>query len=234
MKIKLTLVIAAVLTLFQATLILTAEQEVDLKTDAAKLSYALGLEIGANLKTLPTELDFGTFVRGLEDSFKGNEPLLTAEVSQKIREEFAQKRRADRIRRLQELGGKNREAGAAFLAENARLAGVVTTDSGLQYIVIKEGDGAMPIAESRVRVHYRGTLVDGTEFDSSYNRGEPTSFGVNRVIPGWTEGLQLMEVGSEYRFFIPSDLAYGTRGSPPKIGPNETLIFEVELLGVDE
>jgi FKBP-type peptidyl-prolyl cis-trans isomerase len=127
----------------------------------------------------------------------------------------------------------NRKRGEDFLEQNASAEGVQVTESGLQYNVISEGDGAKPVAEDRVKVHYRGTLIDGTEFDSSYSRGEPASFALNQVIAGWTEGVQLMNVGSKYRFVIPYDLAYGERGAGGTIGPFETLIFEVELLDIE-
>ncbi|MEX0916425.1 MAG: FKBP-type peptidyl-prolyl cis-trans isomerase, partial [Wenzhouxiangellaceae bacterium] len=126
----------------------------------------------------------------------------------------------------------NREEGEAFLAANADKAGITVTESGLQYRVIEEGEGASPDADDRVTVHYRGKLISGVEFDSSYSRGEPATFGLNQVIPGWTEGLQLMQKGAKYEFFVPSDLAYGEQGRPGPIGPNSTLIFEVELLEV--
>ena len=128
---------------------------------------------------------------------------------------------------------KNKAAGKAFAETNAKKEGVKTTASGIQYEVLKAAEGAKPTATSKVKVHYHGTLIDGTVFDSSVDRGEPISFGLNQVIPGWTEGVQLMSVGSKYRFVIPSDLAYGDGGSPPKIGPGATLIFEVELLGIE-
>lgn len=127
---------------------------------------------------------------------------------------------------------RNRQEGEVFLRENATKDGVVTTASGLQYMVLEESDAEKPVATDQVKVHYRGTLLDGTEFDSSYKRGQPASFGLQRVIAGWTEGVQLMSVGSKYRFFIPSSLAYGQRGAGPLIGPNATLIFDVELLEI--
>ena len=132
----------------------------------------------------------------------------------------------------QALAEANAAAGAAFLEENAAREGVMTTESGLQYEVVEAGDGASPSAEDSVEVHYRGTLIDGTEFDSSYARGEPVTFGVTQVIPGWTEALQLMQVGSKYKLFIPSELAYGPGGAGGRIGPNSTLIFDVELLSI--
>ena len=226
--------ITAALLLFLSSLTFTADEEPALKTSSEKLSYALGLEIGANLKGLPTAIDLPIFLRGLEDSFTGNKPLLTAEQAAEAREELSGKIREERIRQMQELAEKNRKVGAAFLAENGKKEGVRTTGSGLQYTVLREGDGQTPEASDQVRVHYRGTLIDGTEFDSSHKRGEPATFSVGGVIAGWTEGLQLMTVGSRYRLFIPSELAYGERGSRGKIGPNETLIFEVELLAIEE
>lgn len=135
----------------------------------------------------------------------------------------------------EELGAANRAEGEAFLAENAARDGIVVRESGLQYEVIEEGDGASPTAEDTVTVHYRGTLIDGTQFDSSYDHGEPATFALRRVIPGWTEGVALMKVGARYRFFIPGDLAYGPQPPPgSEIGPNATLIFEVELLAVND
>ena len=202
----------------------------ELKTFSAKLSYSLGLEIGASLKELQKDIDFDIFLRGLKDSLEGRKPLLTQEQTAEVRKEFMTKMQAERAQKTKELGEKNQKEGEAFLAENKKKKEVVTSPSGLQYTVVKEGDGAQPKATDEVTVHYRGTLVDGTEFDSSYKRGEPATFPVTGVIPGWTEALQLMKVGGKYRLFIPSNLAYGERGSGPQIGPNSVLIFDVELL----
>jgi FKBP-type peptidyl-prolyl cis-trans isomerase len=210
----------------------TEPAQVDLNDPAAKFSYALGLEIGASLKQLGAEIDMDVFARGVEDNLKGNEPLLTPQQAAEIKQEFFKKLQAERAERNKDLAEKNRKEGEKFLAENKKKDGVTTTASGLQYEVLTEGDGPTPKATDQVTVHYRGTLIDGTEFDSSYNRGEPVTFPVQGVIAGWTEALQLMKVGSKYRLFIPSNLAYGERGAGQVIGPNATLIFEVELLEI--
>ena len=203
----------------------------ELKTPAEKLSYAMGLEIGTSLKKLPAEIDFAVFVQAIEDGFKGKEPLLTQQQAIEVKKEFAKKVNEERARKRMELAEKNQKEGEAFLAENKK-KGVVTTESGLQYVVLHEGDGPKPEATDRVKVHYRGTLIDGTEFDSSYKRGTPATFSLKGVIAGWTEALQLMKVGSKNRLFIPSELAYGKRGRGPNIGPNAVLIFELELLEI--
>ena len=204
----------------------------ELKTPDEKLSYAIGLEIGTSLKNLPTEIDLAVFVQAVEDGLKGEKPLLTQQQALEIKKEFGKKVREERARERTELAEKNQKEGEAFLAENKNKKGVVTTESGLQYVVLHEGDGPKPKATDRVKVHYRGTLIDGTEFDSSYKRGTPATFSLKGVVAGWTEALQLMKVGSKYRLFIPSELAYGKRGRGPKIGPNAVLIFELELLEI--
>ncbi len=206
----------------------------ELKTPDEKLSYAIGLEVGTSLKNLPTEIDFPVFVQAVEDGLKGKKPLLTQEQALEIKMEFGKKVREERARERKELGEKNRKEGEAFLAENKKKKGVVTTESGLQYMVLHEGEGPKPKATDRVKVHYRGTLIDGTEFDSSYTRGKPATFALKGVVAGWTEALQLMRVGSKYRLFIPSELAYGKRGRGPKIGPDAVLIFELELLEIEK
>ena len=205
-----------------------------LKTPIERLSYALGLDIGSSLKRLETEIDLGMFVRGVEDSLRGTKPLLTPQKAAEIKDEFFRKMREERARKMKESGEKNLKEGEAFLSENKKKEGIVTTGSGLQYMVLRQGDGPKPKSSNRVKVHYSGTLLDGTEFDSSYKRGQPATFAVTGVIPGWTEALQLMNVGSKYRLFVPSNLAYGERGSPPRIGPNAVLIFDVELLAIEE
>ncbi len=205
-----------------------------LKTPSETLSYALGMDIGTSLKGLEIEVDFAAFIRGAEASFKGTKPLLTLEEANKLRQEFFRKRQEKLALKKRELAGKNRKEGEAFLTENKKKKGVETTASGLQYTVLRKGDGPKPAKTDRVKVHYRGTLLDGTEFDSSYKREQPAAFPVTGVIRGWTEALQLMSVGSKYRLFIPSDLAYGERGAGARIGPNATLIFEVELLEIEK
>jgi FKBP-type peptidyl-prolyl cis-trans isomerase len=206
----------------------------ELNTPSAKLSYSLGMDVGNSLKELETEIYVAVFARGVEDSFKGNATLLTPKEAGEIRLAFFQKRREELAKKREELAAKNLKEGQAFLAENKKKKGVVTTASGLQYIVLHEGDGPKPKATDGVKVHYRGTFLDGTEFDSSIKRGEPATFPVTGVIPGWTEALQLMKVGSKYQLFVPSNLAYGERGSGQRIPPNATLIFEVELLAIQE
>ena len=205
-----------------------------LKSPSAKLSYALGLEIGSSLKRIQIDIDLAAFVRGLEDKVKGKKLLLTPQQADKVKEDFFTKMRAAKARKTQALAGNNRQAEEAFLAQNKKKKGVITTASGLQYIVLRQGKGPSPKATDRVTVNYRGSLINGTVFDSSYKRGKPVTFPVKGVIPGWTEALQLMKVGSKYRLFIPSDLAYGKQGAGPHIAPNSLLIFEVELLAINK
>ncbi|HSG59827.1 MAG TPA: FKBP-type peptidyl-prolyl cis-trans isomerase, partial [Pseudomonadales bacterium] len=169
---------------------------------------------------------------GIVDAMSGNEPKLNEAEMQEVMMRFQQAQMEKMQAKQGEEASKNAEASAAFLAENATKDGVVTTESGLQYKVITEGTGAKPGPTDTVEVHYRGTLIDGTEFDSSYRRGETVSFPVNGVIAGWTEALQLMQEGAKYELYIPSDLAYGPGGTGGPIGPNQALIFEVELVSV--
>ena len=157
--------------------------------------------------------------------------LITDEQAQQIMQAFGQKMQAKQIVKMQQEAKTNQDKGDKFLAENGKKTGVVTTASGLQYQVLTQGTGAKPAASSGVKVHYKGTLIDGTEFDSSYKRGEPATLPLSGVIPGWSEGLQLMSVGSKYKFWIPAKLAYGEQ-APPMIGPNQMLIFEVELIDI--
>lgn len=207
---------------------------VELKTDNQKLSYALGLDLGAYFKNLGEDIDLEVLHQGVADAYKGNKPLLSAEDAAEIQQKFAQKQQEERLKKTVEMITNNKKAAEEFLKENAAKEGVKTTESGLQYLVLTEGEGPKPKEDDTVSVHYQGTLLDGTEFDSSYSRNEPAVFPLNRVIPGWTEALQLMPVGSKYRIFLPSDLAYGDRGAPPVIEPGSMLIFEVELLGIEE
>jgi len=207
-------------------------EKTELKTTSEKMSYALGANIGASVKPAAAEINYDALIQGVKDTLEGRTPLLTADENQQFLGELTTLLRTKSNEKSKKLGEKNMKEGEAFLAENKEKTGVTTTDSGLQYEVMKAGSGAKPQKTDRVSVHYAGTLIDGTEFDSSYKRGSPAAFAVTGVIKGWTEVLQLMNVGSKYRVFIPSDLAYGLRGSPPKIGPNATLIFEVELLDI--
>jgi FKBP-type peptidyl-prolyl cis-trans isomerase FkpA/FKBP-type peptidyl-prolyl cis-trans isomerase FklB len=207
--------------------------KVELKTFGQKLSYVVGLQIGRSLTAMKKEIELEFLVHGLRDSLEGNKPLLSKAEESEIQGTFMKKMHEARLKEQKAAGGKNLEEGQKFLAENGKQKGIVTTDSGLQYQVLTEGKGPKAKATDRVKVHYRGTLLDGTEFDSSYSRNQPATFPVGGVIKGWTEALQLMSVGSKYKLFIPSELAYGPRGSPPRIGPNSVLIFEVELLDIE-
>lgn len=207
--------------------------QVELTTDTQKLSYALGLDLGAYFKTLGEDIDLTILQHGIDDSYQGKKPLLSAEDAAAIQQKFAQKQQEERLKQQVEMITKNRKAAEDFLKENGAKEGVKTTESGLQYKAITMGEGAVPKAEDTVKVHYKGTLLDGTEFDSSYSRNEPAVFPLNQVIPGWTEALQLMQVGSKYQIFLPPELAYGDRGAPPVIEPGSMLVFEVELLGIE-
>lgn len=204
----------------------------ELETPEERLSYTIGMDIGQSLAGQDMPLDIDILMQGLRASYLGEETLLTQEEALAEREQFIQQRQQQLAEERGEEARINAEEGEAFLAANAQKEGVTVTDSGLQYRVITEGEGASPDADDRVTVHYRGKLINGVEFDSSYARGEPATFGLNQVIPGWTEGVQLMKEGAKYEFFVPSDLAYGEQGRPGPIGPNSTLIFEVELLEV--
>ncbi|MBD5294804.1 MAG: FKBP-type peptidyl-prolyl cis-trans isomerase [Bacteroides sp.] len=191
-----------------------------------KLSYAWGLAMGMQLKGMGVkEIQYDSFKDGVKVAFDGGTPEMSAEEAQKLINDY-----------LEDLQKKAAEAAQgeakAFLDENAKKEGVKVTASGLQYKVLKEGEGAQPTAEDDVTVHYTGKLLNGTVFDSSINRGEPATFPLNRVIPGWTEGVQLMKEGAKYEFYIPSDLAYGPQGIPNVIPPHSTLVFEVELIKV--
>lgn len=208
------------------------ERKTELKTQDEKISYALGLDLGGSLSELHTELDIATLIQAIQDTLTGGDVLLTGKEIAAVMQEFSKQMEAKQKQEAQAQQGKNLTEGEMFMEENKNKEGVQTTTSGLQYKVLTEGDGAKPSATDRVTVHYRGTLLDGTEFDSSYKRGQPATFALNGVIKGWTEGLQLMKMGSKYEFVIPPKLAYGKRGTGAQIGPDATLIFEVELLDI--
>lgn len=205
-----------------------------LKTAKDKVSYAIGAQIGSEWKRQTVDIDPDTFAKGFKDGFQGSKLLLTDPEMREAIGGLQRQMAAKQAERRRELGAKNRTEGAAFLAENKKKEGVKVLPSGLQYKVIKEGTGKMPKADDTVTVNYRGTLIDGTEFDSSYKRGEPATFPVKGVIKGWTEALQLMKAGSKWQLFIPSELAYGEQSAGRVIEPNSTLIFEVELLGIKQ
>lgn len=210
----------------------SSAQDVELDTPEKRLSYTIGMDIGRSLAGQQMEMDIDVVIAALRASYSGGETLMTDEEVAEERQRFIEQRQQQMDTQRNEEARMNLEEGQAFLAANAAKDGVKTTESGLQYRVIEAGEGAQPAASDRVTVHYRGRLINGVEFDSSYSRGEPTTFGLSQVIPGWTEGLQLMREGGKYEFFIPSELAYGERGAPGAIGPNSALIFEVELIEV--
>jgi FKBP-type peptidyl-prolyl cis-trans isomerase FklB len=215
--------------LLAASVQAAAEAELDLDAPSNKVSYAIGLNIGMNLKAQGFEVDPNVIAKGVKDAF-GGRPELSQEEARTAIVEYQQNIQAKMQAKLQAESKANREAGAAFLAENAKKEGVKTTASGLQYKVLFEGRGEVPKADHTVTVNYRGTLIDGTEFDSSYSRNQPATFGVRGVIPGWTEALLMMRVGARWQLFIPADLAYGDQQRGEFIKPGSTLIFEIELL----
>jgi len=210
----------------------SSAQDVELDTPEKRLSYTIGMDIGRSLAGQQMEMDIDVVIAALRASYAGEPTLMSDQEVAEERQRFIEERQAQIDNQRNEEASVNLEEGQAFLAANAVKDGVKVTESGLQYRVIEEGEGAQPTAADRVTVHYRGRLINGVEFDSSYGRGEPTTFGLSQVIPGWTEGLQLMREGGKYEFFIPSELAYGERGAPGAIGPNSALIFEVELVEV--
>lgn len=213
----------------------------DLKTEDDKVSYSVGFSMGSSFKEEELKMNLDILKQGLEDGFTGSKQILDEEEMKKtmtaFREKMRAKKQAEYMKRMEERkeqGEENKEKGKAFLEENKTKEGVVTLESGLQYKILQEGTGASPKATDTVKCQYKGTTIDGQEFDSSYKRGQPATFAVNRVIKGWTEGLQLMKEGGKWQFFIPAELAYGERGAGQNIGPNEVLIFEVELLEIEK
>jgi len=209
-----------------------AVQAQPLETEQQKLSYSLGLILGERIQADVETLDVEAFSQGVEAVFSGQEPALDQQQVAEVMQAFQQRKMEEQRQAMAKLAEENGAKGAAYMAKNGAREGVVTTDSGLQYEVLTAGQGKSPKATDTVKVHYRGQLIDGTEFDSSYARNEPVSFPLDGVIPGWTEGLQLMQEGGKSRLVIPADLAYGPGGMGNAIGPNETLVFEVELLDV--
>jgi FKBP-type peptidyl-prolyl cis-trans isomerase FklB len=203
----------------------TASEKIELKTDQEKNGYSVGYDIGRSLQRQLADVDAESMARGLKDAMNGIAPVLPDE---EIQQRFATVRQES----AKKIVEKNKKDGEAFLAKNKGAKGVKTTASGLQYKVITAGKGKRPTAEDTVTVNYRGTLIDGTEFDSSYKRNQPATFPVKGVIAGWTEALPLMKEGAKWILYIPANLAYGERGAGHMIGPNSTLIFEVELLSI--
>ncbi len=203
-----------------------------LQTMEQKAAYTIGSNFIQSLKMQGIELDTDSVIQGVKDGSSGKSALSQGEMKQAL-DAYKAKLLKEQEQAQKTVSGKNQELGEAFLAQNKSKEGVVTLKSGLQYKVIDSGTGPSPKATDKVTTHYRGTLIDGTEFDSSYSRNEPTSFPVNGVIAGWTEALQLMHVGDKWQLFIPSELAYGNRAVGNKIKPNSTLIFEIELLKIN-
>jgi len=226
MKLKLIVVLGIV---FWVSYV-NAQENLALKSQKDKVSYIIGMDIGTNLKKQSIDIDTNIFAKGVKDALSGGKPLLTEQEIQETMVAFQKEVMAKQA----EVGKKNKAEGEAFLAENKKKEGVKTLPSGLQYKVINVGTGKKPKSTDIVIVHYRGTLINGTEFDSSYKRGQPVNFQVSGVIPGWTEALQLMQEGAKWQLFIPSNLAYGEQGAGRDIGPNATLIFEVELVSIQE
>lgn len=203
-----------------------------LTTDKDKASYSIGLNMGKQMAQIKDNIDFDRIQQGLNDGYTEAELKLTEEEIKAALTAFQQKMQAAQAEKMKLAAATNKKAGTEFLATNKAVEGVKTTESGLQYKVITEGKGDTPKSTSTVVTHYKGTLIDGTEFDSSYKRGQPATFPVTGVIKGWTEALQMMKTGSKWQLFIPSDLAYGPRGAGKNIGPDSVLIFEIELLEI--
>ena len=204
-----------------------------LESEAQKISYIFGHNIGSRMKSDGIKVDVDTLMTGIKEALAGTPSQLNEADTNAALQKFQQEMQAEQEKAAAAAGAENAKAGADFLATNGKREGVTTTASGLQYEIIKAATGPKPTKEDSVKVHYHGTLIDGTVFDSSVERGEPAEFGVGQVIAGWTEALQLMPTGSKWKLFIPAKLAYGERGAGEDIGPNSTLIFEVELLEVE-
>ncbi len=209
-----------------------APKPVELTSDAQKFGYAIGIDLGNSLKPVSAHVDIAALKQGLDDVTAGATLKMDDAAREAIKTTVSQKMQEEQVKQREEAATKATSEGEKFLAENAKKEGVKVTASGLQYKVITEGSGTPPTAADEVTVHYKGTLINGEEFDSSIARGQPVTFPLGNVIEGWTEGVQLMKPGAKYQFFIPSKLGYGERGAGVKIGPNQTLIFEVELLEV--
>ena len=220
--------VLSLVSIFLVLWVFTSCADEKMQTFEQKSSYLIGYDMGRYIQESGVNLDIDAFVKAIQDQMAGKESALSEEEQSEVMNKLQQLRTEKMAKELE----KNKKEGDDFLAENKKKDGIKVTESGLQYIVEKEGEGVKPKAEDIVKVHYVGTFIDGTEFDSSYSRNEPAEFPVNGVISGWTEALQLMSVGSKYKLFIPSDLAYGERGAGGAIPPNTALIFEVELLEI--
>ncbi|MDD3761696.1 MAG: FKBP-type peptidyl-prolyl cis-trans isomerase [Nevskiales bacterium] len=212
----------------------TAKAPQTLESDAQKFGYAIGIDLGNSLQPVKDDVDIAALKAGLDDAFAGVESKMDDAAREEIKNTVAKKMQERQMQERLAQAEKNKDDGAKFLAENGKREGVKTTESGLQYEILSEGEGPNPTADDSVTVHYKGTLINGEEFDSSYSRGQPVTFPLKNVIKGWTEGVQLMNKGAKFKFYIPPELAYGERGAGVKIGPNETLVFEVELISFEQ
>jgi FKBP-type peptidyl-prolyl cis-trans isomerase FklB len=202
----------------------------DTTSEKGKLSYAIGYQIGNDFVERKMDVDINTIIRAMQDGYTKKNPAISEEVMRDVLGKMQQKMMTEAKAEFDKLAGENKAKSTKFLAENKAKKGIVTTQSGLQYRVIEEGTGPRATLNSEVKVHYRGSLSSGLEFDSSFARGEPVTFKVNSVIKGWQEALPLMRVGDHWQIFVPPELAYGDRGQPPRIGPNEALVFEIKLI----
>ena len=224
--------LGAVLCVVLVTAPVIAAEKPELKTQKDKISYVVGLDMGNSLKKNMIDVNPEIVAQGLKDALSGEKPLMSEQEMKETIIALQKDLQAKQQELTRALAEKNKKEGETFLAENKKKQGVITMPSGLQYKILANGKGKSPKATDTVTVNYKGTLIDGTEFDSSYKRGQPSTFVVNGVIPGWTEALQLMKEGSKWQLFIPSNLAYGERGAGGAIGPNAVLIFEVELISI--
>ena len=228
------LILCTTFLLFLQASPLIAADSVPPQTQKAMEGYSIGYQVGLSMKSDDVEVDFESLVQGLHDAIDGKEPRLSMDEMKKLIVDLRKKTRETAMRKLQELSVKNAEESETFLEANGKKDGIKTTESGLQYKVLKAGNGAAPKLEDRVQVNYRGTFIDGTEFDSSYAKGEPQSVQADGVIKGWTEALQMMKAGAKWQIFVPPHLAYGRGGLGQKIPPNKVLVFEIELLSVEK
>ena len=227
------LILMGAISMALASGISLAGDKVEPKTESDKISYSVGYRLGGDFKRQQVDIKSDMLLQGIEDAASGGEALMTDEQMRTVMMNLANRVKAEQMEKMKQQGAENVKAGEAFLAENSGKEGVTTLPSGLQYKVITAGEGKSPQKSDKVTVNYRGSLIDGTEFDSSYSRNKPATFGVGQVIPGWTEALQLMKEGDKWEIVIPSKLGYGERGAGAKIPPNSTLVFEVELISVN-
>jgi len=223
---------AILIILLLATPGVSAEKKMELKTAKDKVSYSIGYDMGSSIKRNAVDVDPRILTKALQDSLSGAKPQMTEQEMREAINSLQKDLAAKQQEKIKAQGEKNKKEGEAFLAENKKKEGVKTLPSGLQYMMLTEGKGKQPKATDTVTVQYRGTLIEGTEFDSSYKRGQPATFALNQVIKAWTEGVQLMKEGGAIRLFVPSELGYGERGAGSAIGPNTTLIFDIELISV--